>query len=440
MPLPRVLSARFLLLGAAVAVVLCGLSPVEALERTPDFTDHEIPRSQHPAPEDAGVGLRDSLVLFVALSLASLFALTVRSRAGLFVLTIASLIWFGFVREGCICPIGAIQNVALALGDTGYRLPAVAVVFFAMPLVFTLFFGRTFCAAVCPLGAVQELAAVRPVRVPAWLEHTLGLLAYVYLGLAVTLAVSGAAFVICRYDPFVAFFRLEGSRNMLILGAGFLLVGIFIGRPYCRFLCPYGAILGWLSKVSKWKVRIPPEQCIQCKLCEDACPYGAIQEPTVDQSSGERRQGRSRLAVLLVAAPVLVALGGLLGGLLEVPLSWMHPTVSLAEQVRLEDLGEAEETTDASDDFRTSGRKTEDLYAEAIALRDDFGMAGRWLGAWVGLAVAVKLIYLSLRRRRTDYQPDRTSCVACGRCFWYCPHEQAKRGTIADVVTLNKPS
>jgi ferredoxin len=35
-----------------------------------------------------------------------------------------------------------------------------------------------------------------------------------------------------------------------------------------------------------------------------------------------------------------------------------------------------------------------------------------------------------IRRRRTDYQPDRSNCVACGRCFWYCPSEQARQGWI----------
>ena len=112
------------------------------------------------------------------------------------------------------------------------RLAAVA--FFALPLVFTLLFGRTFCAAVCPLGAVQELVAVRPLKVPLWLDHALGLLAYVYLGAAVLFAATDTAFVICRYDPFVAMFRLSGDVNMLVLGGCFLAVGMLVGRPYCR--------------------------------------------------------------------------------------------------------------------------------------------------------------------------------------------------------------
>ena len=330
--------------------------------------------------------------------------------------------------------------MTLALGDPSYAVSLPIVAFFVLPLVFTLFFGRTFCAAVCPLGAVQELVAVRPVKVPPWLEHALGLLAYVYLGIAVVYAATGTAFVICEYDPFVGFFRLSGTANMLILGGSFLLVGVFVGRPYCRYLCPYGAVLRWLSRASKWHVRIPPEECIKCRLCEDSCPYGAIREPTVAQSVVERTRGRRRLAALLVLLPVLVASGLWLGGQLAVPLSQLDHTVRVAERIRLEETDQVEGTIDASDAFRKTGRPVPELYREAVARRAQFAVAGGWLGAWVGLVTGVKLIHLSIRRRRIDYQPDRGSCVSCGRCFWYCPGEQVRLGLIEDVSVILKES
>jgi NosR/NirI family transcriptional regulator, nitrous oxide reductase regulator len=52
----------------------------------------------------------------------------------------------------------------------------------------------------------------------------------------------------------------------------------------------------------------------------------------------------------------------------------------------------------------------------------------------------VKLIHLSLRRRRTDYQPDRAACVSCGRCFWYCPGEQVRQGWIQEIAPIVKGS
>jgi len=417
-------------------VILADAATAQELIPIPEFTDHPIKETIHPPGPPAWSEHLDLAALLVGLSLASWFALVKRSRRGLYLLAVVSLAWLGFWREGCVCPIGAIQNVALAVCDPSYAIPAAVVALFALPLVFTLFFGRTFCAGVCPLGALQELVAVRPVKVPVWLEHALGLLAYVYLGAAVLFAamstVDEPIFVICRYDPFVAFFRLGGSTNMLIFGGCFLVVGLFVGRPYCRYFCPYGALLGLLSKVSKWHVKIPPDQCVQCRLCEDVCPYGAIREPTVAQPPDQRRQGRRRLAMLILLLPVLVALGAWLGRGLKGPLSRLHPTVRLADRVLLEETGQVADTTDASDAFRKTGRSIEDLGREAIVQTERFGTAGGWLGAWVGLVIGAKLIHLSLRRRRTDYQPDRINCVSCGRCFWYCPNEQARLGLIAD--------
>ena len=254
-----------------------------AVERfpPPDFTDHKLPVTTVPPPRAEFYQYLDLAALVAALGGASYLAIVKRSRRGLFLLAIASLAWLGFWRGGCICPVGSIQNVTLALFDPTYALPWTAAAIFTLPIVFTLFFGRTFCAAVCPLGAMQELVALRPASVPLWLDHVLGLFRYVYLGAGVLFAATGSAFVVCRYDPFVGFFRRSASANMLVLGACFLVGGIFIGRPYCRYLCPYGAILGIVSRWSKWHVRIPPQQCIQCRLCEDVCPYGAIREPTV---------------------------------------------------------------------------------------------------------------------------------------------------------------
>ena len=423
------------LLPLVVLAVAAPAAPAQETLARPEIPDHPIPTTTFPEPRAAHLEYLDVTVLAGALALASYLALVRRSRRGLLCLAVMSLAWFGFWRGGCVCSIGSIQNVTLAVFHPTEAVSFTVLAFFVLPLVFTLFFGRTFCAAVCPLGAAQELAAVRPVKVPDWLDHALGLFAYVYLGLAVLFAATGTARVICEYDPFVAFFRLSGSVNMLILGGSFLLVGVFVGRPYCRYLCPYGVLLRWLSRVSKWHVKIPPEECIKCRLCEDACPYGAIRRPTVDQSAVERTRGRRRLALLLLLVPILVALGAWLGRYTAVPLSQMDHTVRLAERVRLEETAEVADTTDASEAFYDTGRPVMELYAEAIRRRGEFTLAGGWLGVWVGLVVGVKLVHLSVRRRRAEYLPDRAGCVSCGRCFWYCPAERARLGLIQDVST-----
>ena len=93
------------------------------------------------------------------------------------------------------------------------------------------------------------------------------------------------------------------------------------------------------------------------------------------------------------------------------------------------------ETTDASEAFRESGQTARELYREAMQQTDRLGYAGMLFGVWVGLVIGIKLIHLSIRRRRVDYEPDRAGCVSCGRCFWYCPSEQARLGLIDHSTT-----
>lgn len=421
-------------LGAAMlACALPGSVAAGDLIPTPEFADHPIPIAAPPAPENMAWEWINVAVLVMALCLASYMALVSRSRRGLLALTVACLIWFGFVRDGCVCSVGSTQNVIYALTEPAYAIPATTVLLFVLPLVFTLFFGRTFCAAVCPLGAIQEVVAVRSVRVPSWLDHALSIVPYMYLGAAVIFAASGTAFMICRFDPFVPMFRLSGDVHMLLFGGSILFIGLFIGRPYCRYLCPYGAILGVLSKFSKWHLTITPNECIQCRLCEDVCPYGAIQQPASPLAARSKPAARRRLAGILALVPVLIATGIGLGMLLSIPLSRIDWRVRLAERVRLEEAGQVSGTIDASDAFRSSGRPVAELYATALDLRGRYRTLGAWLGAWTGLVIAVKLVSLSIRRPRHDYQPDPSRCVSCGRCFWYCPNEQVRLGLIRDV-------
>jgi polyferredoxin len=239
---------------------------------------YKTPEVQKPLPRDYWLQVLDVFLLAGAMGASVWIVLKRRSRRWAVGLTIASLAYFGFYREGCVCPIGSIQNVTVALTHPSYSIPVVVIATFVLPLLVSVFYARAFCGGVCALGAIQELVLLRPVQVPRLLDRALGLLKYVYLGLAIWFALEPVTrmFVICRFDPFVGLFRRSGAPHMLYLGGAFLLVGMFVGRPYCRYLCPYGGLLALCSRLAPRGVQITPDRELDCGMCSESCPYGAI--------------------------------------------------------------------------------------------------------------------------------------------------------------------
>jgi ferredoxin len=426
--------------GGAVALPCAGLAaPADPRFPQPDFrSGYSVPKPAHPAAPSPALEILDLGVLVAALAAASHLALRERSRRALFLLALFSLLYFGFYRKGCVCPVGSTQNVFLAAFDASYAVPPIAALFFFLPLSFALFFGRTFCSAVCPLGCLQDAVVVRPVPVPPAVAHALGMVPYAYLATALLFASTGAGFVICRYDPFVSFFRLGGSASLLAFGGFLLLAGLFVARPYCRFLCPYGVLLRWASLFSRRHSTITPDRCVQCRLCEGSCPFGAILPPP--PGAGEGRESRRRtMSSLLLLLPFLAVAGGLLGYRMRGALSAVHPTVALADRLLREEAGLEKGGDAATDAFRQTERPLSDLLAEAGILRDRFGTGGALAGAFLGVSFGGKLIAISRRRRNTEYVPDRAACLSCGRCFDSCPVEQIRRhGTPEDYDRLRE--
>lgn len=426
------------------ALVLAGFSsPVTALEQfpPPEFSQgYQYPRVFQPAPRPSWASYVDVAVLVAMLSLAGYLGLRRRRRRELIAVVVFSLLYFGFYRRGCICAVGALQNVALAVFDSHYALPAVAGAFFVLPLLAALLGGRVFCGAVCPLGAAQEIVLLRPVRVPLWLDNALGTFPYVYLGAAVLFAATGSAFVVCDYDPFVLFFRLAGEPPMLIFGICVLVISTVIGRPYCRYFCPFSVLLRLLAPFSKWRPRITPSQCVNCHLCADACPYGAIRAPTPAPGSIDRRAGRRQLALLLVLLPVLMLLGGWVTSLGRPLLARVHPTVRLANRLWLEEHGRVEGKTEITEAFELQGLPSNEVYREAAEVHERFAVGSWLLGGWLGLVLGLRMIGQSIRRHRRDYDIDPATCLVCARCYSACPVEPTKALVSSPVGVHNYES
>ena len=128
----------------------------------PEFEGgHQLPETTTPPARAWLLEYLDIAVLAASLGVATWLIYRQRSRKGLIGLSLFSIAYFGFYRKGCVCAIGSIQNVALALFDTGYALPVSALVFFLLPLVFALFAGRSFCCGRMP---ARRPAGPRPAQ------------------------------------------------------------------------------------------------------------------------------------------------------------------------------------------------------------------------------------------------------------------------------------
>lgn len=398
--------------------------PVDAQQRfpKPEFeSGYEQPDVITPEPRALALEYFDVAVLIVVLSLASWLAIRKRSRRGILWLSIFTLLYFGFYRDGCICSVGSIQNLVLSFSDVNYAISGTALLFFLLPLLFALFFGRTFCAGACPLGVIQDLVIINPISLPFWLRKTLGIIPYIYLALAVLYAATGTDFIICRYDPFVGIFRLSAPFNMVILGVAFLLTGMFVARPYCRFFCPYGVLLKWMSKFSRWHLTITPAHCIQCKLCAGSCPFDAIDYPSEEKVTTGSRKGSNRFLIYALLLPLWVGAGAYVGLMSHTYLSKANQDVYLAELlIAFPEVKNDTKNIDVQT-FLSSGRTMETLMEDARVVRSKFYTGSMLAGGFIGLVIGITLLNQVVFRRRDDYQPNRGDCFSCGKCMDYCP-------------------
>jgi len=176
---------------------------------------------------------------------------------------ILSLAVLGFLVQGCFCPLGVIQYALLPGGLI--FLGGLGIAILILPIIWSAFFGRIYCGWVCPFGALQDLLGKlhvpRPPKFPHRIHHILSgiryLLAVMFFGLII-LASSGqyesftSAAFFCRYDPFHTIFSffIIGSFTGAIVAMSIL---VFFPRFFCKYLCFYGAILSFMSRIELWK-------------------------------------------------------------------------------------------------------------------------------------------------------------------------------------------
>ena len=87
------------------------------------------------------------------------------------------------------------------------------------------------------------------------------------------------------YAAFCVLFTNTFDVVTLILLGGLLVTTMILSQAWCRFLCPEGAVLSLLTRVSGWKINLDSGKCISCNTCNDVCPVEAIDVGQVDEGS-----------------------------------------------------------------------------------------------------------------------------------------------------------
>ena len=409
--------------------IIMGVLPLGAMANSrfprPQFdSGHTVPQATHPAFVEMVPPWADVLILAIALGISVWLVRRVRSRRWILAFSLACLAWFGFVKHGCICPVGSVQNVAVAAW-TGGGLPWFVAALFALPLLTALLFGRVFCAAVCPLGALQDLFIVKPQRMPRALDAVLRLVPLAVLSVGLVYAVNGAGYLICRTDPFVGLFRRSAPLPMLLTGMAVLLVGLVVARPYCRYFCPYGVLLEGCARLAWKPVDVTGNECINCRLCAGTCPMDAIAAPRADLSEAVRVRQFRRFVAVLALVPVLIAGCAGAGWLSGAFVAKAHPSVVLVNRL--------DSATSVNEDlypeieaFKRTGNSREWAEARADETVGRFRKGCLGAGAFIGLVIALRLLGLTRLQRRSLHEADRLRCVACGRCFAACPKNGEK--------------
>ena len=388
----------------------------------PEFeSGYAYPTNQLPSQRGPMWEYFDVAILICALTVTTWLALKKRSRQGLLWMSVFSLAYFGFYRQGCICSVGSVQNISLALFNDSYTIPVTALLFFIIPLLFALLYGRIFCAGVCPLGAIQELTGFRPLKLSKSAEIILTSVPFIYLGLAVLFSATNSQFIICRYDPFVGIFRLDAPYTMVVFGALLLIAGIFVSRPYCRYLCPYGVLLNIFSRFAGKHLTITPAECTNCRLCEESCPYDAILPADLDQNTEGAEKSRKRFILYFLLIPVFAVAGGYLLFNLAPSLAGINSDVKLAREISLEKKSGIESVSKTVVAFKESGKTEDELFAVEQLIIGRFISYTPWVGIFLGISLGIGMVSLSIRNRRYEYKPHQGKCFSCGRCFKYCP-------------------
>jgi polyferredoxin len=190
-------------------------------------------------------------------------------------------------------PISSLMNASLWAQTGELQMFHPAGVFIFLGIVAASFFlGKFFCSFMCPVGFFSEFiwkAKTRffntaAVPVPVWLDFSLRGIKYLLLGFFVFVifgmmdAQALREFLDSPYnlaaDAKMFDFFANISKTSAIVIAIIVLFSLIVRNAWCRFLCPYGALLGLVGLLSPSKIKRETTSCINCEKCTRVCPAG----------------------------------------------------------------------------------------------------------------------------------------------------------------------
>lgn len=198
-----------------------------------------------------------------------------------------------------LCPFGGVVTLynIVTVGSLIQKIHISAVILMGLVLILTLLLGPVFCGWVCPLGSAQEWIGKLGRKifkkrynqfVPRKLDRVLRYFRFLVLAAVVYVTARSATLLFANVDPYNALFSFwseEVALPAVIILILTLLGSLFIERPWCKYACPYGALLGLFNKFRIFKIKRVPETCISCNKCTHACPMNidvARQETVTD--------------------------------------------------------------------------------------------------------------------------------------------------------------
>ncbi|HRW36000.1 MAG TPA: 4Fe-4S binding protein [Thermotogota bacterium] len=255
----------FIILIFVTAIIFAEFGPPEDVQITQQVKQEDFSFFEHDIVLKIGI---ISILLILSISSFILFQKKKWIRKGLL---ISSVIVIGFFGGGFLCPVSAVQNVLFKAG-TAY------LILFLIPLISTAIFGRFYCGYVCPFGALSELLHVKKLRISVnkrW-DKILKYLKYIILIILILRIFLGSE-AVSDLTPFKALFSFGGTWLNWTLTGFFIGLSVFFYRPFCKYLCPYGALMALINRFSLFKIK-SDESCVNCTLCVKKCPMNAMED------------------------------------------------------------------------------------------------------------------------------------------------------------------